>query len=222
MKAIIFGGIGTIANTSYLQRKAFNAAFKQLSVKWYWSEEEYRSLLVQAGGEARISQYNKQYPGLPEGITASQVHKLKTTLFHDFMTETDLPLRSGVHWVIQQAKANNIKLAFATTTSRKNIEILLKAAKLQQITFDIISDRSLVSVSKPDPEVYQYCLKKLNVTSNNCISIEDADSGLKASVNAGIRCIAFPNEFTSKHNYDNAIERVDDLRKAECLSAFVA
>lgn len=217
MKTIIFGGLGTIANTSYLQRKAFNDAFEQLSVEWHWGEEEYRDLLIQPGSEERIERYNTLHGGLPNGVTPAQVNKLKTDLFHASMKNTKLSLRPGAEWVIEQAKSNKTKLAFATTTSRENIEILLQAARLEQSTFDIITDRSLVKNSKPDPEVYQYCLAKLNVLAADCLAIEDSVSGVEAAVGAGLKCVAFPNEFTAGHDYSDAAENVDDLEKSSIL-----
>jgi len=220
MRAIIFGGIGTIANTSYLQRKAFNTAFEQLSIAWHWGEEEYRRLIVETGGESRIGQYNEKYGGLPKGILPQQVHELKSNLFHNFMNNSKLPLRQGVKWVIDHAKFNNIKLAFATTTSRKNIDILLSSTGLDPSIFDIISNRALVDAPKPEPEVYQYCLNKLNVGANNSVAIEDASSGVEAAVSAGIKCVAFPNEFTANHNYLDAIEKTGDLRESAYLSEF--
>jgi HAD superfamily hydrolase (TIGR01509 family) len=220
MKVVIFGGIGTIANTSYLQRKAFNTAFEQLSIEWHWGEEEYRSLLVEAGGESRITDYNKKHGGLPKSVTPDQVHKLKTSLFHRFMTESKIPLRKGVQWVIDHAKFNNIKLAFATTTSQDNIDVLLTAAGLDPSTFDIISNRDLVNKSKPEPDVYEYCLEKLNVLATDSIAIEDAKSGVTAAISAGVTCVAFPNEFTADHSYVDAIEKVTDLEKSVHLDAF--
>lgn len=220
MKAVIFGGIGTIANTSYLQRKAFNTAFEQLSIEWHWGEEEYRDLLIQAGGGSRITDYNKKHGGLPKGVTPDQVHKLKTSLFHRFMIDTKLPLREGVQWVIDHAKFNHIKLAFATTTSQDNIDTLLSSAGLDPSTFDIISNRDLVNESKPEPDVYQYCLEKLNVLAADSMAIEDAKSGVESAVSAGISCVAFPNEFTAEHSYVDAVERVGDLKQSAHLNAF--
>jgi beta-phosphoglucomutase-like phosphatase (HAD superfamily) len=222
MKAVIFGGLGTIANTSYLQRKAFNSAFEQLSIEWHWGEEEYRGLLIQAGGGSRITDYNNKHGGLPKSVTPDQVHKIKTSLFHRFMTDTKLPLREGVQWVIDSAKFNKLKLVFATTTSQGNIDILLSSAGLNPSTFDIISNCDLVNEPKPEPDVYQYCLEKLNILAVDTIAIEDARTGVVSAVSAGISCVAFPNEFTAEHSYVEAVEKVGDLEKSTHLNAFFA
>ena len=57
LKAVIFGAIGTIAETSDLQRQAFNAAFKATGLDWNWNPEVYRDLLKINGGQNRIASY---------------------------------------------------------------------------------------------------------------------------------------------------------------------
>lgn len=50
MTALLFGSIGTIADTSELQREAFNAAFLRHGLDWSWDRATYRALLTTAGG----------------------------------------------------------------------------------------------------------------------------------------------------------------------------
>ena len=44
-KAVLFGSIGTIIETSDLQRKAFNQAFKKNDLNWVWTKKIYKILL---------------------------------------------------------------------------------------------------------------------------------------------------------------------------------
>ena len=37
MKSILFGSIGSVVESSEIQRKAFNAAFKEFGLEWYWN-----------------------------------------------------------------------------------------------------------------------------------------------------------------------------------------
>jgi beta-phosphoglucomutase-like phosphatase (HAD superfamily) len=222
MKVILFGGIGTIVDTSYLQHKAFNMAFKQLAIDWQWSQQEYSQMLVKSGGWDRISNYNEKHGGLPANITAKQVHELKTMIFHELMGTEIVPLRPGVKWVIEQAKDNNILLAFATTTSKNNVDAILNATGLSQGSFNIIGNRSLINLSKPNPDIYEFCLRELGATSRDCIAIEDSGTGLASAQSAKIKCLAFPNEFTKNHDFSGALDVVIDLQKAKQLLALFA
>ena len=44
-KAILFGSIGTLIETSELQRNAFNQAFSENGLDWNWSPTQYQDLL---------------------------------------------------------------------------------------------------------------------------------------------------------------------------------
>ena len=37
MKSLLFGSIGSLVECSEIQRKAFNEAFKEFGVNWYWN-----------------------------------------------------------------------------------------------------------------------------------------------------------------------------------------
>ena len=59
-KALLFGSIGSIVETSEIQRRSFNEAFKQYGLEWNWTKREYLSLLSKSGGKDRISRYAKK------------------------------------------------------------------------------------------------------------------------------------------------------------------
>jgi phosphoglycolate phosphatase-like HAD superfamily hydrolase len=54
VKAILFGSIGTLVETSDFQRRAFNQAFAQAGLDWNWDTETYVRLLKKSGGQQRI------------------------------------------------------------------------------------------------------------------------------------------------------------------------
>ena len=57
MQTLFFGSIGTLAETSQLQREAFNAAFALAGLDWHWTEDAYKQMLATAGGEQRIADF---------------------------------------------------------------------------------------------------------------------------------------------------------------------
>ena len=57
MKAIIFGSIGTLVETSDIQRQSFNQAFKEIGLDWYWDKNNYKNLLKKSGGRNRVEYF---------------------------------------------------------------------------------------------------------------------------------------------------------------------
>ena len=104
VKAIFFGSIGTLVETSDLQRRAFNQAFSEAGLDWNWSAEVYKHLLTKSGGRGRIQDFASQR-GMD--VDASQLHLRKTEIFDALMAQESLLLRPGIASVIVHAKAHN-------------------------------------------------------------------------------------------------------------------
>ena len=92
----------------------------------------------------------------------------------------------GVLDLFQSLKENNVKIALGS--SSKNATTILKRLELCH-WFDAISDGNNVIKSKPDPEVFLYASEKLNVNPLHCVVFEDAPAGVKAALNANMKCI---------------------------------
>ena len=100
-RAIIFGSIGTIVETSDIQRKSFNKAFKKFSLDWYWSINEYKKLLEMSGGENRLSNYAKTKN---TKINTLKLRNLKTKFFNNYLKKNKLKPRAGVTNIIKFCK----------------------------------------------------------------------------------------------------------------------
>ncbi len=82
MSTILFGSISTLADTSELQRRAFNDAFEAYGLDWEWSRDDYASMLGSNGGADRIAQYAASR-GLD--VDAAAVHAKKSEIFQNLL-----------------------------------------------------------------------------------------------------------------------------------------
>ena len=101
MKAVLFGSIGTLIETSDIQRKSFNLAFKKEGLNWYWGRETYGKLLKKSGGIKRIEDFAKQN-GV--SINAKKVWKNKTDIFNKIIISNNIGARKGVVEIFKYAK----------------------------------------------------------------------------------------------------------------------
>jgi len=210
MSAIFFGSIGTIADTSELQRQAFNQAFALHHLDWNWSREEYVTLLEKSGGRKRVEDYAKS---LGQAVNAEAVHSSKSEIFQKSLREDPLQPRLGVVEVIQKAKQKGLRLALVTTTSEQNVLSMLEALRkdIDASDFDLVVSASNVERSKPAKDAYDFALKELGQMPDSCVAIEDNLGGLEAAKLAKLTCVAFPGENTAHHNFDAADLRVSHL-----------
>ena len=114
MQAIFFGSIGTMVETSEIQRKAFNTAFKEFGLNWYWNTGNYINMIQKPGGISRIKEYSKLKLKDNE---VKKIYDLKIKYFRKYSNNFVKP-REGVLNIINYANRNNIKLGFITTTSK--------------------------------------------------------------------------------------------------------
>ena len=216
-KAVIFGSIGTIVETSNIQRKSFNKAFKEFGLNWYWSSTEYKKLLEKSGGENRLSEYaNKKNIK----INTKRLRDLKTKFFNDYLKKNKIKPRAGVLNIINFCKKNNIKLGFATSTTVNNINSIFFTLKntINKKDFNFIGNNKLVLREKPYPDIYKFTLKKLKIRPNECLAIEDTEESMKSALKAKIRCVAFPGKLHEHQKFKGAYKIIKKLNKKKIFT----
>ena len=67
-KALLFGSIGVLTETSELQRRAYNKALILNDIEYTWNIGTYCELLKKPGGKKRLSSF---------GVKSFQMSKLK-------------------------------------------------------------------------------------------------------------------------------------------------
>ena len=211
-KALLFGSIGSIVETSEIQRKSFNKAFKQYGLDWNWTKREYVSLLNKSGGKDRISRYAKKNK---EVVNSTYLRNLKTKIFNNYLKKKQLKLRPGVKNLILFCKKEKIKLAFVSSTSTNNINAILYSLRnsINKEDFSFIGNSKLVKKFKPHPAIYLLALKKLKLKAKDCLAIEDTQESLNSARRAKIKCIIFPGKFHSSRKFIGAYTKVYRLNK---------
>ena len=202
-KAILFGSIGTLIETSELQRRAFNQAFAEAGLDWDWNTEEYRRLLTKSGGCERIQDFATRRGS---EVNAGQLHQQKTIIFDRLMANETILLRPGAANIIRYALDNRLRLGFVTTTSEANIDAVFFAVanQLNRRDFNFIGNNKIASNTKPNPEIYLKALSELQLDAQHCIAIEDTQISMRAALAADIRCIAFPGAFAEDNDFSGA------------------
>lgn len=194
MKAILFGSIGSVVETSELQRRSFNDVFAEAGLDWCWSQQDYREMLKTAGGHKRIEAYAATRG---DTVDAKALHARKSARFQETLKAADLSLRPGVAATLAFGGEAGLALGLVTSTERETVEIIAGAVHAKTaIDFDVLTWRSPDVLGKPDPAAYQLALVKLGLHSGEVVAIEDNSDGVQAAKAASVFTIGFPGENT--------------------------
>lgn len=199
MKAVFLGSIGVVAETSELQRQAYNMAFSEHGLDWYWSVANYCEMLKKPGGLNRISSFSNGILSLDE---VKAIHIKKEAFFSDYLRSGITP-RPGVVDCIKKCKEKGIRIGFITSTSQNNVNNLLNAVKdcINVADFELITTKEDVVAEKPAGDIYKYALEKFRLKPTEVIAVEDTEINQSAALQEEIFCYLFAGEYaTTQHN----------------------
>ena len=210
MKAVLFGSIGTLIETSDIQRESFNQAFKEAGLDWYWDQEDYTKLLKKSGGTKRIEDFAEKNN---TNVDAKKIRERKTQIYNEKINSTIISPREGVLEVLEYALKNNIKIGFVTSTTLNNIESVFKTLnnQIKKNQFDFIGNNTLIKDEKPASDIYIKALNSLELESSECIAIEDTVESALSAYQAKIKCIAFPGLFHIDDDFSFCLKKLDKL-----------
>lgn len=96
---------------------------------------------------------------------------------------------------IINALARNYRLCLASSGSAQNVNLFLDACGVKTL-FEFVLNGNDVSIAKPAPDIYLLALKMLNLSPEQCLVIEDSQSGIEAATRAKIPCVAVAGTHT--------------------------
>ena len=217
VSAIFFGSVGTLAETSQLQCQAFNKAFDEAGLDWFWKPTEYRELLREPGGVKRIRAEAKRRN---QSVDAENIHARKVAHFHELVSAQGLVPRPGVVETLEWARAEGVMVSWVTTTGCDTIDLILMGLSdsLTASSFRFIHDTSEVRAPKPAPDIYHHALQQSGVRADGAIAIEDTPESATSALSAGIKTYGFPGWATAERSFQHGVQTLDVLSPAALLT----
>lgn len=228
MQALIFDCDGVLVDTERDgHRVAFNKAFAAKGYDAEWSVDRYGELLTTAGGKERMRRHFDE-TGWPVAVSERDaaildLHALKTELFMALISSGELPLRSGVARLVDEAIAAGVALAVCSTSNERAVqavvETLLGAERAKHIP---IFAGDIVPAKKPDPAIYHLAKEKLGLDPAACVVVEDSNNGLRAALGADMHCIVTKSSYTAEEDFSGADLVVTELGDGDTVQIRLA
>ncbi len=96
----------------------------------------------------------------------------------------------GAKEFLEDLRKNGIRIALGSAS--KNSPLILDRIELKN-HFDAVIDGNSVTIAKPAPDIFLSAAKALGVSPQHCIVFEDAEAGIEAAINAGMRTVGIGN-----------------------------
>lgn len=205
-KAIIFDMDGVIVDSEGLWQRAEKEIFSSLGVKMdFESCEATRAMTTTEVTKFWFSKFPWN------NRTLDEVEQMVIERVIELIESEDCEI-SGIKETIERFKSNGLKIGLATNSPFRIIPRVLNKIGLSSLV-DVIVSAEFEKNGKPEPDVYLTALRKLNESAEDCIVIEDSNSGITSAKKAGIPVIAFTNSKKNKNlqNADYIIDEYSEL-----------
>jgi len=203
VRAIIFDMDGTLLNAVKLHFKAWEKVGDEIGKKVSWKT------FLKAVGETDIYCSKKFFPGKdPYKMREKKIrYYLKLLNKHG-------KLFPGVKRMLQKYHGT-YEIMIASSEYDYVIDKVTEAFGLQEYV-DYRIGKEDVTKHKPNPEIYNKCLKILKMKPDECVVVEDSLFGIEAAKRAGIKCIAVaqthPKAKLKKAGADSVITKIRELK----------
>lgn len=116
----------------------------------------------------------------------------------------------GVRELIQEAKEAGLLLAVASSSDAPWVHGHLERLNLKSL-FNAICTEEDVARVKPAPDLFRLAVNRLGIEPDQAVAFEDTKLGIQSAKEAGLHCIAVPNQLTSNLDLSKADWKVKSL-----------
>ena len=192
---------GVIIDSEPLWEKSESIMLRQKGVEGNDSyRKEYRKKIMGLNQKDSVALLKETF-GLDESPEEILRTRLEILLG---LYEKELRLVDGIPEILQALSAEkHIKTAVASGSPMEVIEFVLKKFSLSD-TFRIKVSGDCVEEGKPRPDIYLETARRLGVSPEECVAIEDSINGIVSAKEAGMRCIAVPDPRIAPEDYPQA------------------
>ena len=146
--------------------------------------------------------------GLPRSLHKF-INEMKQQYTMDYVYTCCKP-RFIHQYALSHLKADGYRLALASNSIRRTIELMIEKAGLTEYMEFMLSNQDVVK-AKPDPEIYLTAIQRLGLKPEECLICEDNQNGIQAALASGAHL--FKVDTVNDVTYANIKRRIEEIEK---------
>jgi len=169
--------------------------------------ESWRLLAAELGRNLTESQFGSTFGRTSRDIIqtlfgiqdAGEIHGLdqrKESLYRDLIRGR-VPAMPGAAALVAACRDAGFKLAVGSSGPSDNVRLVCDEMVITEC-FDAIVTGHDITHGKPDPEVFLTAARRMDVSPEHCVVIEDAPVGIEAARRAGMRSVGLTGSHPSE------------------------
>ncbi len=205
VNTVIFDMDGVLVNSEPVHQRHEREMYDELGLELSYEEQQsFVGMSAMDSWRFVIEKYNLSET--PEELLLRGRGKYLKVL-----EETDeVKMMNGARDLIARLENGGFHLLLASSATSPTISAVLKKFDLVK-TFPLFIGGDMVHNSKPKPDIFLNIAELAQVEPSRCVVIEDAEHGVTAANNAGMKSIGFQNHHSGNQKLSHANVVVDDL-----------
>ena len=212
IEAVIFDFDGLLMDTETTLLRSWQHEWRQWGL-----ELEISSFFADHGGDVNAERTALLASAV--GASYDAALSLRRRLAYRATLQSTLDLNDGIRAWTAEADDLSLRLAVASSSPIAWVEENLSRAAVHS-SFGVIAGGDEVSRHKPHPDVYELALRRLGLSGDQAVAVEDTAHGVDAAHAANMRCIAIPNAYVDPCRVSHAdlvLASASDLPLSEAL-----
>ncbi len=202
---------GVILDSEPIHLEATNRVLKKFGANLSYGE----NISLQGIAEIPYWKILMDRFGFSEDVTV--LIKEKEKHMFDILSRKELAPSEGLLEFLRALRKRRIPIGLASSSQLNQINFILRKLGLREF-FSAITSGEEVSEGKPEPRIYLETARRLGVPPQRCVAIEDSRNGLISAKRAGMKVIAYKNDFGLDVDMKiNSFLELKDLRFLEEL-----
>ena len=210
IKAVLFDMDGILFDTEIVMKEGWQKAARELN---FTLTEEHLSQMRGSALPRSRKLFEEWFHGK---VTYDEGRAIRSAYLNDYIQRNGVPEKPGLHEFLSWLKEHSIKVAVATSTTRRVAEGYWKQSGIDQYIDASVCGDEVIN-SKPDPEIFLKALGKTPFNKDEAVIFEDSENGIRAAHAAGIPVICipdlkYPNDSLKElpiHIVDSALDVID-------------